>query len=63
MTTTETKSVAMTTTHRPSMNLRFVLRSIPGQVMKVRILQQMMIPNDWNTHEEFWQDVPLVDEQ
>jgi hypothetical protein len=25
-------------------------------------LQQMMIPEDWIKHEEYWQDVPLYSE-
>lgn len=44
-------------THKPSMNLRFVLRD--GK----RILQQMYYPVDWNTHEEVWRDVMLYDEE
>ena len=62
----------MTTTHSPSMNLRFVEREIHdpspelgegiGRTRRIRVLQQMMVPKDWNTHDEFWQDVPLYSE-
>lgn len=53
---------AMTTTHNPSVNLRFVEREIieVSGVRRIRVLQQMMIPNDWSTHDEYWQDVPLA---
>ena len=63
---------AMTSTHKPSMNLRFVEREIHepapelgdgiGRIRRVRVLQQMMIPEDWNKHEEFWLDVPIYAE-
>lgn len=49
------ESVAMTPSHKPSMNLRFVMRD--GK----RILQQMFLPNDWSTHDEEWRDVPLAE--
>ena len=62
----------MTATHSPSMNLRFVEREINepapelgegiGRIRRIRVLQQMMVPKDWNTQDEFWQDVPLYSE-
>ena len=62
----------MAATHKPSMILRFVEREIsepapehgPGfsRYRRIRVLQQMMVPEDWKTHEEFWQDVPLYTE-
>lgn len=62
----------MASTHKPSMNLRFVEREIhePAQefgegfahTRRIRVLQQMMIPDDWCKHDEFWQDVPLYTE-
>lgn len=48
----------MTNSHNPTMNLRFVSRNINGK--EVRILQQMMVPIDWDKHEEFWKDIPCV---
>lgn len=63
---------AMAATHKASMNLRFVERLVreeshlygPNVVTsrKVRVLQQMMVPHDWEKHDMFWQDVPLYDE-
>lgn len=50
----------MTNTHTTSMNLRFVLRKIEDR--EVRILQQMMVPLDWNKHDEYWQDIDCVKE-
>ena len=54
----------------PTMNLRFIEREVATgqdasgvwQYRKVRILQQMFVPKDWNTGlNEFWQDVPFVE--
>ena len=56
-------SNVMGVTHKPSMNLRFVLRVLPGHEQPSRILQQMFVPHDWNTHDEEWRDVPLAAEQ
>lgn len=62
----------MAATHKPSMSLRFVEREIHepapelgpgvGRSRRIRVLQQMKVPEDWNKHEEFWQDVPLYSE-
>ena len=45
----------MAASHKPSINLRFVLRD--GK----RILQQMYYPNDWMKHAEEWRDIKLCD--
>ncbi len=60
---------AMEASHTNSMNLRFIERSVPspehgeGISRKVRILQQMMVPKDWNKHDIFWQDVACVGDE
>ena len=65
-------SDAMTPSHKPSMNLRFVTRVIHehghelgphvAKAREIRVLQQMMVPKDWSKHDEYWQDVPCFDE-
>lgn len=45
-----------TVSHKPSMNLRFVLRD--GK----RILQQQFYPEDWDTHNDVWRDIELREE-
>ena len=48
---------AVTASHKPTMNLRFVLRD--GK----RILQQMFVPEDWNRFKEYWRDIELREER
>ena len=59
-TSMEQAPTVMGVSHRPSMNLRFVKRLVEGR--ELRILQQMFYPNDWNTHDEAWRDVPVHEE-
>jgi hypothetical protein len=60
-------NTAMTTSHRPSTQLRYVERTVAtpeiakNSMRTVRVLQQMFLPNDWNTHSEEWRDVPIWD--
>ena len=54
-------SEVMTMTHTATMNLRFVRRFVSDEKVAL-ILQQMFVPKNWNTHEEFWQDVPIGEE-
>lgn len=62
------QSAAMEVTHKLSMNLRFVERDVADRQLedgtwvykKVRVLQQMYVPNDWSKHDEFWRDVPFT---
>jgi hypothetical protein len=58
-------SQAMTVSHKPSMSLRFVERRVAldrDTAKTVRVLQQMFLPHNWDTHSEEWRDVPLVQE-
>lgn len=49
--------IAMGATHHASMGLRFVKRTVDGR--ELRILQQQFMPENWDTHEPEWRDVPL----